>query len=181
MLDFSRNLEKITKKSHNAYQKVFECQNFYEKALINDEKIKNLNDEKIQFDKANKAYEKAKILLDRAKENKKSIQINEFRKDLKEKGICPICGRIYKGEIEFLESFELDIEKIEKDYFDLELKINRSKDKISDLEKSIDFNMEKAEDIEKNLQIYKNEHKKLKKSYEKVREEYEEEIKNKKI
>lgn len=180
LLDFSRNLEKITKKSHNAYQKVFEIQNFYEKALINDEKIKNLNDEKIQFDKANKAYEKAKILLDRAKENKKSIQINEFRKDLKEKGICPICGRIYKGEIDFLESFDLDIEKIKKDYFDLELKINLSKDKISDLEKSIDFNMEKAEDIEKNLQNYKNEHKKLKKSYDKSDQEYKKEISYKK-
>ena len=176
LLDFSRNLEKMTKKSHNAYQKVFECQNLYEKALINDEKIKNLNDEKIQFDKANKAYEKAKILLDRAKENKKSIQINEFRKDLKEKGICPICGRIYKGEIEFLESFDLDVEKIKKDYFDLELKINLSKDKISDLEKSIDFNMEKAEDIEKNLQNYKNEHEKLKKSYNKSNQEYKKEI-----
>lgn len=180
LLDFSRNLEKITKKSHNAYQKVFECQNLYEKALINDEKIKNLNDEKIQFDKANKAYEKAKILLDRAKENKKSIQINEFRKDLKEKGICPICGRIYKGEIEFLESFDLDIEKIKKDFFDLEFKINRSKDKISDLEKSIDFNMEKAEDIEINLQNYKNEHKKLKKSYDKSNQEYKKEISYKK-
>lgn len=180
LLDFSRNLEKITKKSHNAYQKVFEIQNFYEKALINDEKIKNLNDEKIQFDKANKAYEKAKILLDRAKENKKSIQINEFRKDLKEKGICPICGKIYKGEIEFLESFDLDIEKIKKDYFDLELKINLSKDKISDLEKSIDFNMEKAEDIEKNLQNYKNEHEKLKKSYDKSNKEYKKEISYKK-
>lgn len=180
LLDFSRNLEKITKKSHNAYQKVFEIQNFYEKALINDEKIKNLNDEKIQFDKANKAYEKAKILLDRAKENKKSIQINEFRKDLKEIGICPICGSIYKGEIEFLESFDLDIEKIEKDFFDLELKINLSKDKISDLEKSIDFNMEKAEDIEKNLKNYKNEHKKLKKSYDKSNQEYKKEISYKK-
>lgn len=180
LLDFSRNLEKITKKSHIAYQKVFECQNLYEKALINDEKIKNLNDEKIQFDKANKAYEKAKILLDRAKDNKKSMQINEFRKDLKEKGICPICGRIYKGEIEFLESFDLDIEKIKKDYFNLELKINFSKDKISDLEKSIDFNMEKAEDIEKNLQIYKNEHKKLKKSYDKSNQEYKKEISYKK-
>lgn len=180
LLDFSRNLEKITKKSHDAYQKVFEIQNLYEKALINDEKIKNLNDEKIQFDKANKAYEKAKILLDRAKENKKSIQINEFRKDLKEKGICPICGSIYKGEIEFLESFDLDIEKIKKDYFDLELKINLSKDKISDLEKSIDFNMEKAEDIEKNLQNYKNEHEKLKKSYDKSNQEYKKEISYKK-
>lgn len=180
LLDFSRNLEKMTKKSHNAYQKVFECQNLYEKALINDEKIKNLNDEKIQFDKANKAYEKAKILLDRAKENKKSIQINEFRKDLKEKGICPICGRIYKGEIEFLESFDLDVEKIKKDYFDLELKINLSKDKISDLEKSIDFNMEKTEDIEKNLQNYKNEHEKLKKSYDKSDQEYKKEISYKK-
>lgn len=180
LLDFSRNLEKITKKSHNAYQKVFEIQNLYEKALINDEKIKNLNDEKIQFDKENKAYEKAKILLDRAKENKKSIQINEFRKDLKEKGICPICGRIYKGEIEFLESFDLDIEKIKKDYFNLELKINFSKDKISDLKKSIDFNMEKAEDIEKNLQNYKNEHEKLKKSYDKSDQEYKKEINYKK-
>lgn len=180
LLEFSRNLEKITNESHIAYQKVFEIQNYYEKAIINDEKIKNLNDEKIQFDKANKAYEKAKILLDRAKENKKSIQINEFRKDLNEKGICPICGRIYKGEIEFLESFDLDIEKIKKDYFDLELKINLSKDKISDLEKSIDFNMEKAEDIEKNLQIYKNEHKKLKKSYDKSNQEYKKEISYKK-
>ena len=180
LLDFSRNLEKITNESHNAYQKVFEIQNLYEKALINDEKIKNLNDEKIQFDKENKAYEKAKILLDRAKENKKSIQINEFRKDLKEKGICPICGRIYKGEIEFLESFDLDIEKIKKDYFNLELKINFSKDKISDLKKSIDFNMEKAEDIEKNLQNYKNEHEKLKKSYDKSDQEYKKEINYKK-
>lgn len=180
LLDFSRNLEKITKESHNAYQKVFECQNFYEKALINDEKIKNLNYEKIQFDKANKAYEKKKILLDKAKENKKSIQINEFRKDLNERGICPICGRIYKGEIEFLESFDLDIEKIEKDIFDLELTINRSKDKISDLEKSIDFNMEKAEDIEKNLQNYKNEHEKLKESYDKSNQEYKKEINYKK-
>lgn len=176
LLDFSRNLEKITNESHNAYQKVFECQNFYEKALINDEKIKNLNDEKIQFDKANKVYEKAKILLGKAKENKKSIQINEFRKDLNEKGICPICGRIYKGEIEFLESFDLDIKKIERDYFELELTINRSKDKISDLEKSIDFNMEKAEDIEENLQNYKNEHEKLKKSYDKSNQEYKKEI-----
>lgn len=180
LLDFSRNLEKITKKSHNAYQKVFEIQNFYEKALINDEKIKNLNDETIKFDKVNKAYEKAKILLDKAKENKKSIQINEFRKDLNEKGICPICGRIYKGEIEFLESFDLDIKKFERDYFELELTINRSKDKISDLEKSIDFNMEKAEDIEKNLQNYKNEHKKLKKSYDKSNQEYKKEISYKK-
>ena len=180
LLDFSRNLEKITKKSHDAYQKVFEIQNLYEKALINDEKIKNLNDEKNKFDKANKAYEKAKILLDRAKENKKSILINEFRKDLKEKGICPICGKIYKGEIEFLESFDLDIEKIKKDYFDLELKINLSKDKISDLEKSIDFNMEKAEDIEKNLQNYKNEHEKLNKSYDKSNQEYKKEISYKK-
>lgn len=180
LLDFSRNLEKITNESHDAYQKVFECQSLYEKALINDEKIKNLNDEKNKFDKENKAYEKAKILLDRAKENKKSIQINEFRKDLKEKGICPICGRIYKGEIEFLESFDLDIEKIEKDFFDLELKINLSKDKISDLEKSIDFNMEKAEDIEKNLQNYKNEHEKLNKSYDKSNQEYKKEISYKK-
>ncbi|OFO44901.1 exonuclease SbcC [Anaerococcus sp. HMSC075B03] len=180
LLDFSRNLEKITKEIHNAYQKVFECQNLYEKALINDERIKNLNDEKIQFDKANKAYEKKKISLDKAKENKKSIQINEFRKDLNEKGICPICGRIYKGEIEFLESFDLDIEKIEKDFFELESKINRSKDKISDLEKSIDFNMEKAEDIGKNLQNYKNEHEKLKKSYDKSNQEYKKEISYKK-
>ncbi|WP_058990734.1 AAA family ATPase [Anaerococcus rubeinfantis] len=179
LLNYSAKLEKINEDKHIISQKVFEYENIYEKSLLNDKKIKDLSKLKIELEESNKDFEIGKNLLEKAESNKKALLINDFRKDLNENGICPVCGRIFEGEIEYLDSSQIDGDMAKEDYLNLKIKIDFLMEKISDLEKSIDENLEKSEEIKKNLDEYKNKLENLKISYEDLYDEFENEKRSK--
>lgn len=180
LLDLSFKLEKINEDKHKISQKVFEYENIYEKSLLNDKKIKDLSKIKKELEELKKDFEISKNLLDKAESNKKAILINDFRKDLNKNGICPICGRIFEGQIEYLDTFSIDLEKENEKYLNIKIKKDVLIEKIADLEKSIDKNLEKSEDIKKNLDEYKNKLENLKISYESLYYEFENEKRSKK-
>ncbi|WP_236785007.1 AAA family ATPase [Anaerococcus ihuae] len=179
LLDLSFKLEKINEDKHKISQKVFEYENIYEKSLLNDKKIKDLSKLKIELEESNKDFEISKNLLERAELNKKALLINDFRKDLNENGICPVCGRIFEGEIEYLDSSQIDGDRAREDYLNLKIKIDFLMEKIRDLEKSIDENLERSDHIKKNLDEYKNKLENLKISYEDLYDEFENEKRSK--
>lgn len=179
LLTYSAKLEKINEDKHIISQKVFEYENIYEKALLNDKKIKDLLNLKKELEDSNKDFEIGKNLLEKAESNKKSLLINDFRKDLNENGICPVCGRIFEGKIEYLDSFQIDVDKAREDYLNQKIKIDYLREKIRDLEKSIDKNLEKSDHIKKNLDEYKNKLENLKISYEDLYDEFENEKRSK--
>ena len=180
LLNYSTKLEKINEDKHKVSQKVFEYENIYEKSLLNDKKIKDLSKLKKELEESKKDFEISKKLLDKAESNKKAILINDFRKDLNKNGICPICGRIFEGQIEYLDTFSIDLEKENEKYLNIKIKKDVLIEKIADLEKSIDKNLEKSEDIKKNLDEYKNKLENLKISYESLYDEFENEKRSKK-
>lgn len=180
LLNYSAKLEKINEDKHKISQKVFEYENIYEKSLLNDKKIKDLSKIKKELEELKKDFEISKNLLDKAESNKKAILINDFRKDLNKNGICPICGRIFEGQIEYLDTFSIDLEKENEKYLNIKIKKDVLIEKIADLEKSIDKNLEKSEDIKKNLDEYKNKLENLKISYESLYYEFENEKRSKK-
>lgn len=179
LLNYSTKLEKINEDKHKVSQKVFEYENIYEKSILNDKKIKELYNLKKELEESKKDFEIGKNLLDKAESNKKAILINDFRKDLNKNGICPICGRIFEGEIEYLDTFSIDLEKENEKYLNIKIKKDVLIEKIADLEKSIDKNLEKSEDIKKNLDEYKNKLENLKISYESLYYEFENEKRSK--
>lgn len=180
LLNYSAKLEKINEDKHKISQKVFEYENIYEKAILNDKKIKDLSNLKKELEESNKDYEISKNLIEKAESNKKSLLINDFRKDLNKNGICPICGSIFEGQIEYLDTFSIDLEKENEKYLNIKIKKDVLIEKIADLEKSIDKNLEKSEEFKKNLDEYKNKSKNLKISYESLYNEFEKEKRMKK-
>lgn len=180
LLNYSAKLEKINEDKHIISQKVFEYENIYEKALLNDKKIKDLSKIKKELEESRKDFEISKNLLERADSNKKTILVNDFRKDLNENGICPVCGRIFEGKIEYLDSFQIDVDKVREDYLNKKIKIDFLREKKRDFEKSIDKNLEKSEEIKKNLDEFKNKLGNLKISYESLYDEFENEKRSKK-
>lgn len=180
LLNYSTKLEKINEDKHKVSKKVFEYENIYEKALLNDKKIKDMSKLKKELEESKKDFEISKNLLDKAESNKKAILINDFRKDLNKNGICSICGRIFDGQIEYLDTFSIDLEKENEKYLNIKIKKDVLIEKIADLEKSIDKNLEKSEDIKKNLDEYKNKSNNLKISYESLYDEFENEKRSKK-
>lgn len=179
LLNYSTKLEKINEDKHKVSQKVFEYENIYEKSILNDKKIKELYNLKKELEESKKDFEIGKNLLDKAESNKKAILINDFRKDLNNNGICPVCGSIFEEKIEYLDSSEIDGDKAKEDYLNLKIKMDFLMEKIRDLEKSIDKNLEKSEDIKKNLDEYKNKSENLKISYESLYDEFENEKRSK--
>ena len=180
LLNYSTKLERINEDKHKVSQKVFEYENIYEKSRLNDKKIKDLSKLKKELEESKKDFEISKNLLDKAESNKKAILINDFRKDLNKNGICPICGRIFEGQIEYLDTFSIDLEKENEKYLNIKIKKDVLIEKIADLEKSIDKNLEKSEEIKKNLDEYKNKSDNLKISYESLYDEFENEKRRKK-
>ena len=180
LLNYSTKLEKINEDKHKVSQKVFEYENIYEKSILNDKKIKDLSKLKKELKESRKDFEISKNLLDKAESNKKAILINDFRKDLNKNGICPICGRIFEGQIVYLDTFSIDLEKENEKYLNIKIKKDVLIEKIADLEKSIDKNLEKSEEVKKNLDEYKNKSKNLKISYESLYNEFEKEKRMKK-
>ena len=180
LLNYSAKLEKINEDKHIISQKVFEYENIYEKALLNDKKIKDLLNLNKELEDSNKDFEIGKNLLEKAELNKKSLLINDFRKDLNENGICPVCGRIFEGEIEYLDSFQIDVDKAREDYLNQKIKIDYLREKIKDLEKSIDKNLEKSDHIKNSLDEFKNKLENLKISYKNLYDEFENEKRSKK-
>lgn len=180
LLNYSTKLEKINEDKHKVSKKVFEYENIYEKSILNDKKIKDLSKLKKELEESRKDFEISKNLLDKAESNKKAILINDFRKDLNKNGICPICGRIFEGQIEYLDTFSIDLEKENEKYLNIKIKKDVLIEKIADLEKSIDKNLEKSEEIKKNLDEYKNKLENLKISYESLYDEFENEKRIKK-
>lgn len=180
LLNYSTKLEKINEDKHKVSKKVFEYENIYEKSILNDKKIKDLSKLKKELEESKKDFEISKNLLDKAELNKKAILINDFRKDLNKNGICPICGRIFEGQIEYLDTFSIDLEKENEKYLNIKIKKDVLIEKIADLEKSIDKNLEKSEDIKKNLDEYKNKLENLKISYESLYDEFKNEKRSKK-
>lgn len=180
LLNYSAKLEKINEDKHIISQKVFEYENIYEKALLNDKKINDLLNLNKELEESNKDYEISKNLLERAESNKKSILVNDFRKDLNENGICPVCGRIFEGKIEYLDSFQIDVDKVREDYLNKKIKIDFLREKIRDYEKSIDKNLEKSDHIKNSLDEFKNKLENLKISYKNLYDEFENEKRSKK-
>lgn len=118
--------------------------------------------------------------MEKAASNKKSLLINDFRKDLNENGICPVCGRIFEGKIEYLDSFQIDVDKVREDYLNKKIKIDYLREKIRDFEKSIDKNLEKSDHIKNSLDEFKNKLENLKISYKNLYDEFENEKRSKK-
>ena len=180
LLDISKELEKINDQGHKIKDELRDYQSLYEKSLENDKKIKELEKLEKEFLKAEADFKNIGEKLKLAEESKKSILINEFRKDLEKNGICPICGSIYDKKIEFLEVGDFDLEKIRQDFVDLKIKLKYLNEKKSDLKNSIDNKIKDPKVYEESLNEYKKSYQDLRNLYKKNLALYDEKKKNKK-
>ena len=180
LLDITKDLEKINDQGHKIKDELRDYQSLYEKSLENDKKIKDLEKLEKEFLKVEADFKNIGEKLKLAEESKKSILINEFRKDLEKNGICPICGSIYDKKVEFLEVGDFDLEKIRQDFVDLKTKIKYLNEKKSDLKNSIDNKIKDPKVYEESLNEYKKSYQDLRNLYKKNLGLSDEKNKNKK-
>ena len=179
LLEIAKNLEKIKDQAYEIKDKLRDYQNLYEKSLENDKKVKELQKLEKELEKAESNLKNIGEKLKLAEESKKSILINEFRKELEKDGICPICGSIYDEKVDFLEVRDFDLEKIRNNYMDLKIKVDFLNEKNSDLKNSIDNNLKNHKEYEKNLNDYRKTYQDLRNLYKKNLSLYDEKKKNK--
>ncbi|EEB35781.1 hypothetical protein ANHYDRO_01447 [Anaerococcus hydrogenalis DSM 7454] len=181
LLDISKDLEKINDQGHKIKDELRDYQSLFEKSLENDKKIKDLEKLEKELLKAEADFKNIGGKLKLAEESKKSILINEFRKDLEKNGICPICGSIYDKKVEFLEVGDFDLEKIRQDFVDLKIKLKYLNEKKSDLKNSIDNKLKDPKVYEESLNEYKKSYQDLRNLYKKNLAVYDEKKKIRKI
>ena len=179
LLEIAKNLEKIKDQAYEIKDELRDYQNLYEKSLENDKKVNELQKLEKELEKAEYNLKNIGEKLKLAEESKKSILINQFRKELEKDGICPICGSIYDEKVDFLEVRDFDLEKIRNNYMDLKIKVDFLNEKNSDLKNSIDNNLKNHKDYEKNLNDYRKTYQDLRNLYKKNLSLYDEKKKNK--
>lgn len=179
LLEIAKNLEKIKDQAYEIKDELRDYQNLYEKSLENDKKVKELQKLEKELEKSESNLKNIGEKLKLAQESKKSILINEFRKELEKDGICPICGSIYDEKVDFLEVRDFDLEKIRNNYMDLKIKVDFLNEKNSDLKNSIDNNLKNHKEYEKNLNNYRKTYQDLRNLYKKNLSLYDEKKKNK--
>ena len=179
LLEIAKNLEKIKDQAYEIKDELRDYQNLYEKSLENDKKVNELQKLEKELEKADYNLKNIGEKLKLAEESKKSILINQFRKELEKDGICPICGSIYDEKVDFLEVRDFDLEKIRNNYMDLKIKVDFLNEKNSDLKNSIDNNLKNHKDYEKNLNDYRKTYQDLRNLYKKNLSLYDEKKKNK--
>ena len=179
LLEIAKNLEKIKDQAYEIKDEFRDYQNLYEKSLENDKKVNELQKLEKELEKAESNLKNIGEKLKLAEESKKSILINQFRKELEKDGICPICGSIYYEKVDFLEVRDFDLEKIRNNYMDLKIKVDFLNKKNSDLKNSIDNNLKNHKEYEKNLNDYRKTYQDLRNLYKKNLSLYDEKKKNK--
>lgn len=179
LLEIAKNLEKIKDQAYEIKDELRDYQNLYEKSLENDKKVNELQKLEKELEKAEYNLKNIGEKLKLAEESKKSILINQFRKELEKDGICPICGSIYDEKVDFLEVRDFDLEKIRNNYMDLKIKVDFLNEKNSDLKNSIDNNLKNHKEYEKNLNDYRKTYQDLRNLYKKNLSLYDEKKKNK--
>ena len=179
LLEIAKNLEKIKDQAYEIKDELRDYQNLYEKSLENDKKVKELQRLEKELEKSESNLKNIGEKLKLAEESKKSILINEFRKELEKDGICPICGSIYDEKVDFLEVRDFDLEKIRNNYMDLKIKVDFLNEKNSDLKNSIDNNLKNHKEYEKNLNNGRKTYQDLRNLYKKNLSLYDEKKKNK--
>ena len=179
LLEIAKNLEKIKDQAYEIKDELRDYQNLYEKSLENDKKVNELQKLEKELEKSESNLKNIGEKLKLAEESKKSILINQFRKELEKDGICPICGSIYDEKVDFLEVRDFDLEKIRNNYMDLKIKVDFLNEKNSDLKNSIDNNLKNHKDYEKNLNDYRKTYQDLRNLYKKNLSLYDEKKKNK--
>lgn len=179
LLDIAKNLEKIKDQAYEIKDELRDYKNLYEKSLENDKKVNELQKLEKELEKSESNLKNIGEKLKLAEESKKSILINEFRKELEKDGICPICGSIYDEKVDFLEVRDFDLEKIRNNYMDLKIKVDFLNEKNSDLKNSIDNNLKNHKEYEKHLNDYRKTYQDLRNLYKKNLSLYDEKKKNK--
>ena len=179
LLEIAKNLEKIKDQAYEIKDELRDYQNLYEKSLENDKKVNELQKLEKELEKAEYNLKNIGEKLKLAEESKKSILINQFRKELEKDGICPICGSIYDEKVDFLEVRDFNLEKIRNNYMDLKIKVDFLNEKNSDLKNSIDNNLKNHKEYEKNLNDYRKTYQDLRNLYKKNLSLYDEKKKNK--
>ena len=179
LLEIAKNLEKIKDQAHEIKDELRDYQNLYEKSLENDKKVNELQKLEKELEKSESNLKNIGEKLKLAEESKKSILINQFRKELEKDGVCPICGSIYDEKVDFLEVRDFDLEKIRNNYMDLKIKVDFLNEKNSDLKNSIDNNLKNHKEYEKNLNDYRKTYQDLRNLYKKNLSLYDEKKKNK--
>lgn len=179
LLEIAKNLEKIKDQAYEIKDELRDYQNLYEKSLENDKKVNELQKLEKELEKSESNLKNIGEKLKLAEESKKSILINQFRKELEKDGICPICGSIYDEKVDFLEVRDFNLEKIRNNYMDLKIKVDFLNEKNSDLKNSIDNNLKNHKDYEKNLNDYRKTYQDLRNLYKKNLSLYDEKKKNK--
>lgn len=179
LLEIAKNLEKIKDQAYEIKDELRDYQNLYEKSLENDKKVNELQKLEKELEKSESNLKNIGEKLKLAEESKKSILINQFRKELEKDGICPICGSIYDEKVDFLEVRDFDLEKIRNNYMDLKIKVDFLNEKNSDLKNSIDNNLKNHKEYEKNLNDYRKTYQDLRNLYKKNLSLYDEKKKNK--
>ena len=167
LLEIAKNLEKIKDQAYEIKDELRDYQNLYEKSLENDKKVNELQKLEKELEKSESNLKNIGEKLKLAEESKKSILINQFRKELEKDGICPICGSIYDEKVDFLEVRDFDLEKIRNNYMDLKIKVDFLNEKNSDLKNSIDNNLKNHKEYEKNLNDYRKTYQDLRNLYKK--------------
>lgn len=92
LLDITKDLEKINDQGHKIKDELRDYQSLYEKSLENDKKIKDLEKLEKEFLKVEADFKNIGEKLKLAEESKKSILINEFRKDLEKMEFVQFVG-----------------------------------------------------------------------------------------
>ena len=179
LLEIAKNLEKIKDQAYEIKDELRDYQNLYEKSLENDKKVNELQKLEKELEKSESNLKNIGEKLKLAEESKKSILINQFRKELEKDEICPICGSIYDEKVDFLEVRDFDLEKIRNNYMDLKIKVDFLNEKNSDLKNSIDNNLKNHKEYEKNLNDYRKTYQDLRNLYKKNLSLYDEKKKNK--
>ncbi|MDY3006422.1 AAA family ATPase [Anaerococcus porci] len=160
IIKLNDKIQELNDKGLKANKINHENKNLYNLSIENDKKIEEFNISKKNIVDLSKDLEKSKSLLKKAKNIRRNKIINTFRKEIDERGVCPVCGSIHYEKITFLDIEDLDFDKINEEYISIRNNIEYEKNRKFSINydlKESNFYKGRQIELDKNLDKLKDE------------------------
>lgn len=174
LLKINNDLQEINDKGHRESSLKIENENFIKQAIENDKKREDYKNSKRNIEDLKKQLKESQSLLEKAKDQRRNKDLNFFKKEVNQSGICPVCGSIHKEKLEILPIDDLDFDKINEKYISLKNNIEYEENREFSIDESLkdtSFYKNKQNDLEKKIKELRNIYIDVKKKYSKVAKE----------
>lgn len=174
LLKINTNLQDINDKGHKESTLKLENENLLNQAIENDKKLEDYKTSMENIEKLKIELKESQSLLEKAKNQRRNKELNFFKKEVNESGICPVCGSIHNEMIEIIPIDDLDFDKVNEKYISIKNKIEYEENRefsINENLKDSKFYKNKQKDLENNVDDLRNLYKKVKKEETSISEE----------